>query len=132
MTKFHPTDTELLQKGLAAQLSRIPGGTGSPLVKGKIRVNDVDIGDGNVAHVEHDLEDDGGMIVAGVGISLDEVPPDQRTAFVDAAAALDSSANAAVVATARRVISDVVRATLRRKPYLNAKVKERLRARTTA
>jgi hypothetical protein len=126
MTKFHPTDTELLQKGLAAQMSRIPGGTGSPLVKTKIKVNHIPLDDGTIVNVEH-LVAEHGMSVAGVTIDLDEVPLDARDAFIDAASALDSSANAAVVATARRVIRDVVRDVVRRKPGVGRLVRQRSR-----
>jgi hypothetical protein len=127
MTKYHPTDTELLQKGLAAQLSRLPHGYGSPLVKNKIKIARIPLDDGTIVNVEHNIGEHG-LVVAGVGVDLDELPIEQRDAFIDAAAALDSAANEAVVSTARRVVRDVVCEVVRRRPAVGRLVRQRTRA----
>jgi hypothetical protein len=122
-----PSDSELLTRGLAAQLNRIPGGTGSALIKSRIRINGVAIGNGVLARVEYDIKD-GGMVIAGTAIDIAEVDADQRARFVDAAQAIDSALSEAVVASARATIESVVRSVLRTKPAFGAAVRGRARA----
>jgi hypothetical protein len=128
MTKHTtPSDSELLKAGLAAQINRLPHGFGNALTKSKIKISHIALDDGTIVNVEHDIADHG-LVVAGVGVDLDELSIDERDAFIDAASALDSAANEAVVATARRVVRDVVREVMRRKPAVGRMVRQRTRA----
>jgi hypothetical protein len=123
-----PTDSELRELGEARQLERLPHSSGSAIVKRKrVKVENIKIGDDGIATVEYDAEQNG-IIIAGVGTDLDELEADQRAAFIDAAATLGSEVDEAATRTARRAIADVVRQVLQRDKFLNATVRERIRA----
>jgi hypothetical protein len=109
-TRRAPSDDELLRRGPAAQLNRIPGGAGDALAKRKrIVVDNVQIAPGQIATVEHDRED-GGLVVAGIAIDLNDVEAGDRARFVEFTSRMFEALNGMLLdmlaATARKDYDD--------------------------
>jgi hypothetical protein len=121
-----PSDSELLQRGLACQLERLPHSVGSAIAKRRIEFGEVETGateiDAGRVPVAHDVENDG-LVVHGVAVSLHEIAPELRTAFVSASAAFSDAETIEEQTTAREAVARVVSAVLARHEFLSAEVK---------
>jgi hypothetical protein len=120
--------SELLRRGLACQFDRATGGTEASHFQKRRSVDRVPVGDGKFATIDHDIEDDG-IVIAGVATDLNSLPVDLRSRFesaVDRFQAADD--DLAAQARAREAVARIVREVLTRDKFLNATVKERIRA----
>jgi hypothetical protein len=121
--------SELLRRGLHCQFDRATQGTGtSHFQKRRITVDRVPVGDNKLAAVAHDVEDEG-MVIAGVAIDLNDLSVDLRSRFESAVGRFQAADDdLAAQARAREAVARIVREVLTRDKFLNATVKERIRA----
>jgi hypothetical protein len=118
-----PSDSELLRKGLAAQMRRLPGGAGDP--DHRIVIGEVDVPDVGRVHVEHDQAADE-VVFHGVRGRLADFDADLRNAFCAGTAAFVEAQNAAEQVTARTLVGLVVTAIIQRHDkFIGATVRQR-------
>jgi hypothetical protein len=115
---------ELLKRGLACQLERLPGGVGSALIKARVYAP-ISIGEFRNVRVIHD-HDEQGLIIAGIATRMEDIPVELRGQFEGAAARLDQAQTLEENRQARLAIEHVVQAVLARNKVLDAAVRERL------
>jgi hypothetical protein len=115
-----PSDAELLRKGLARQLERLPGSVGDadPDRKRELGEIEVDLGtDKRCVRVAHDPEQRA-MSLHGVHTPLSEIDKPLADAFVASAGALNAAQGEIEQATQAAILGAVVSAVMRRHKFL--------------